>query len=64
MTKTAAKKILDAHCPGWKSAEGSLVHYVKNNTRARHRTACIEAARIVGENKPTRTPAPEPEPEV
>ena len=63
MTKTAAKKILDTHCPGWKSAEGPLLHYVKNNARARHRTACIEAARVVGDSKPTRTPAPTPEPE-
>ena len=59
MTKTAAKKILDAHCPGWKSADPPLLHYVKNNTRARHRIACIQAARIVGET-PTRTPAPAP----
>ena len=63
MTKTAAKKILDTHCPGWKKADPPLLHHVKNNTRARHRTACIEAALIVGENRSTRTPAPEPEPE-
>lgn len=48
-----AQALLDAHAPGWATAD-SAAHYVKAFTDPKHRMACLEALAAHGPAKPAK----------